>query len=113
MVAGSTARQRSTSSAPVRWPLVAASTPITARRSVHSTVIGELWGLRLPVPVLLVGVAMIVFNGVTPPAVGRAMELAGAVMRVRPGILHRPGVLSPVPQRLPPPAPLHGHPHEH
>jgi high-affinity nickel-transport protein len=84
-----------------------------SRRFVHSTVIGALWGFGHTVTVLLVGVAIIVFNVVIPPPVGLAMELAVAVMLVLLGILNLTGVLSAVTQRLTPPAPLHGHPHEH
>ena len=53
-----------------------------SRRFVHSTVIGALWGFGHTVTVLLVGVAIIVFNVVIPPPVGLAMELAVAVMLV-------------------------------
>ena len=94
---------------------VIAVTTIVARsgRIVYSTLIGALWGLGHAITVSLVGLLIIGFNVVIPPAVGLAMELAVAVMLVALGILNLTGVLSAVTQRLTPPAPLHGHEHSH
>jgi ABC-type nickel/cobalt efflux system permease component RcnA len=83
------------------------------RRFAHSTVIGALWGLGHTITVLAVGIAIIVFGVVIPPALGLAMELAVAVMLILLGILSLTGGLRSITERLTPPAPLHGHAHEH
>jgi ABC-type nickel/cobalt efflux system permease component RcnA len=83
------------------------------RRFTHSTVIGALWGLGHTITVLAVGMAIIVFGVVIPPALGLAMELAVAVMLILLGVLSLTGGLRSITERLTPPAPLHGHAHEH
>jgi high-affinity nickel-transport protein len=94
--------------------VIAVST-IVARsgRVAYSSLIGVLWGLGHAITVTLVGVLIIGFNLVIPPAVGLAMELAVAVMLVLLGVLNLTGVLRAVTERLTPPAPVHGHAHEH
>jgi ABC-type nickel/cobalt efflux system permease component RcnA len=84
-----------------------------SRRFAHLTLIGALWGLGHTVTVVLVGVAIIVFNVVIPPPVGLAMEFAVALMLIGLGILNLTGGLRQLTERFTPPAPLHGHPHEH
>jgi ABC-type nickel/cobalt efflux system permease component RcnA len=83
------------------------------RRFAHSTLIGALWGLGHSITVLVVGIAIIAFGVVIPPALGLAMELAVAVMLILLGVLSLTGVLRGITERLTPPAPLHGHDHEH
>ena len=83
------------------------------RRFAHSTLIGALWGLGHSITVLVVGMAIIVFGIVIPPALGLAMELAVAVMLIVLGVLSLTGALRGITERLTPPAPLHGHDHEH
>ncbi|MFN2484097.1 MAG: high-affinity nickel-transport family protein [Candidatus Limnocylindria bacterium] len=94
---------------------VIAVTTIVARsgRVVYSTLIGVLWGLGHAITVSLVGVLIIGFNLVIPPALGLALEFAVAVMLVALGVLNLTGVLSAITARLTPPAPLHGHAHHH
>jgi ABC-type nickel/cobalt efflux system permease component RcnA len=84
-----------------------------SRRFAHMTLIGVLWGLGHTVTVVAVGVAIIVFNVVIPPAVGLAMEFAVALMLIALGILNLTGGLRQLTERLTPPAPMHGHPHAH
>jgi ABC-type nickel/cobalt efflux system permease component RcnA len=84
-----------------------------SRRFLHTTLIGALWGLGHTITVVVVGVAIIVFNVVIPPPVGLAMEFAVALMLVALGILNLTGGLRSLTERLTPPAPMHGHPHEH
>jgi ABC-type nickel/cobalt efflux system permease component RcnA len=84
-----------------------------SRRFAHMTLIGVLWGLGHTVTVVAVGVAIIVFNVVIPPAVGLAMEFAVALMLMALGILNLTGGLRQLTERLTPPAPMHGHPHAH
>lgn len=84
-----------------------------SRRFVHTTLIGALWGMGHTITVLIVGVAIIVFNVVIPPPVGLAMEFAVALMLILLGILNLTGGLRSITERLTPPAPMHGHPHEH
>ena len=94
---------------------VIAVTTIVARsgRVVYSTIIGALWGVGHAITVSLVGVLIIGFNVVIPPALGLAMEFAVAIMLVTLGLLNLSGVLSAITDRLTPPAPLHGHEHRH
>lgn len=84
-----------------------------SRRFLHTTLIGALWGLGHTITVVIVGVAIIVFNVVIPPPVGLAMEFAVALMLIGLGILNLTGGLRSITERLTPPAPMHGHPHEH
>jgi len=84
-----------------------------SRRFAHSTLIGALWGLGHTVTVMAVGILIIVFGVVIPPAMGLALELAVAVMLILLGVLSLTGALGAVTERLTPPAPLHGHSHEH
>jgi ABC-type nickel/cobalt efflux system permease component RcnA len=84
-----------------------------SRRFAHTTLIGALWGLGHTITVVIVGVAIIVFNVVIPPPVGLAMEFAVAVMLIVLGVLNLTGGLRSLTERLTPPAPMHGHPHEH
>jgi high-affinity nickel-transport protein len=84
-----------------------------SRRFVHTTLIGALWGMGHTITVLIVGVAIIVFNVVIPPPVGLEMEFAVALMLILLGILNLTGGLRSITERLTPPAPMHGHPHEH
>ena len=83
------------------------------RRFVDTTIIGALWGLGHTITVVIVGVAIIVFNVVIPPPVGLAMEFAVALMLIGLGILNLTGGLRSITERLTPPAPMQGHPHEH
>ena len=94
---------------------VIAVTTILSRtgRFVHSTVIGALWGLGHSITVLSVGVLIIAFGVVIPPALGLAMELSVAVMLILLGVLSLTGGMRSITERLTPPAPLHGHAHEH
>ena len=94
---------------------VIAVTTILARtrRFAHTTLIGALWGLGHTITVLVVGIAIIVFGVVIPPALGLAMELAVAVMLILLGVLSLTGGMRSITERLTPPAPLHGHAHEH
>lgn len=84
-----------------------------SRRFWDTTVIGALWGLGHTITVVIVGVLIIGFNVVIPPAVGLAMEFAVALMLIALGILNLTGVARRVTERLTPPAPIHGHSHEH
>ena len=84
-----------------------------SRRFAHMTLIGVLWGLGHTITVVVVGVAIIVFNVVIPPSVGLAMEFAVALMLIALGILNLTGGLRQFTERLTPPAPMHGHPHAH
>jgi len=84
-----------------------------SRRFAHSTLIGALWGLGHTVTVMAVGILIIVFGVVIPPAMGLAMELAVAVMLILLGVLSLTGAMAAITERLTPPAPLHGHAHEH
>ena len=84
-----------------------------SRRFAHTTLIGLLWGLGHSVTVILVGIAIIVFNVVIPPPVGLAMEFGVAIMLIVLGILNLTGGLRQLTERLTPPAPMHGHPHAH
>lgn len=94
--------------------VIAVSTILSrTKRFRHSTVIGALWGLGHTVTVLAVGIAIIVFGVVIPPALGLAMELGVAIMLILLGVLSLTGGLRSLTERLTPPAPLHGHGHEH
>jgi ABC-type nickel/cobalt efflux system permease component RcnA len=84
-----------------------------SRQFAHMTLIGALWGLGHTVTVVIVGVAIIVFNVVIPPPVGLAMEFAVALMLIALGILNLTGAMRHLTERVTPPAPMHGHPHEH
>ena len=83
------------------------------RRFAHSTLVGALWGLGHTITVMAVGILIIVFGVVIPPAAGLAMELAVAAMLILLGVLNLTGVMRRVTERMTPPAPLHGHSHEH
>ncbi|HET9497205.1 MAG TPA: high-affinity nickel-transport family protein [Candidatus Limnocylindria bacterium] len=83
------------------------------RRFAHTSLIGALWGLGHTVTVMAVGIAIIVFGVVIPPAVGLAMEFGVALMLILLGVLSLSGGMRAVTERLTPPAPLHGHDHEH
>jgi high-affinity nickel-transport protein len=94
--------------------VIAVTTILTrTRRFAHSTLIGALWGLGHTITVMAVGIAIIVFGVVIPPALGLAMELAVAVMLIVLGLLSLTGAMRAVTERLTPPAPMHGHSHEH
>ncbi len=84
-----------------------------SRRFLDTTVIGALWGLGHTVTVVVVGVLIIAFNVVIPPAVGLAMEFAVAVMLIGLGILNLTGGLRSITDRFTPPAPMHAHEHAH
>ena len=82
-------------------------------RFLHGTVIGAIWGLGHTITVLVVGVAIIAFGVVIPPAVGLGMEFAVALMLILLGVLSLSGGMRRLVERFTPPAPMHGHPHEH
>lgn len=84
-----------------------------SRELAHSTLIGALWGLGHTITVLAVGVLIIGFGVVIPPALGLVMQLAVAGMLILLGVLSLTGALRGITERLTPPAPLHGHSHEH
>ncbi len=84
-----------------------------SRRLLDTTLIGALWGLGHTVTVVFVGVLIIVFNVVIPPALGLAMEFAVALMLIGLGILNLTGGLRALTERLTPPAPIHAHVHAH
>ena len=84
-----------------------------SRRFAHTTLIGLLWGLGHSVTVIVVGIAIIVFEVVIPPGVGLAMEFGVAIMLIVLGVLNLTGGLRKLTERLTPPAPMHGHPHAH
>jgi high-affinity nickel-transport protein len=84
-----------------------------SNRFLHGTIIGAIWGLGHTITVLLVGVAIIAFGVVIPPAVGLGMEFAVAIMLILLGILSLTGGMRRLVERFTPPAPMHGHPHEH
>ncbi|HET7520323.1 MAG TPA: high-affinity nickel-transport family protein [Candidatus Limnocylindria bacterium] len=84
-----------------------------SRRFVDATVIGAIWGLGHTVTVVVVGMLIIVFGIVIPPAVGLGMELGVAIMLIGLGILNLTGAMRRLTERFTPPAPLHGHSHEH
>ena len=82
-----------------------------SRRFLDTTLIGALWGLGHTITVVIVGVLIIGFNVVIPPAVGLAMEFAVALMLIGLGILNLTGGLQSVTDRFTPPAPMHSHDH--
>jgi high-affinity nickel-transport protein len=82
-------------------------------RFLHGTVIGAIWGLGHTITVLVVGIAIIAFGVVIPPAVGLGMEFAVAMMLILLGVLSLTGGMRRLVERFTPPAPMHGHPHEH
>jgi high-affinity nickel-transport protein len=82
-------------------------------RFLHGTVIGAIWGLGHTITVLVVGIAIIAFGVVIPPAVGLGMEFAVALMLILLGVLSLSGGMRRLVERFTPPAPMHGHPHEH
>jgi cytochrome c biogenesis protein CcdA len=84
-----------------------------SNRFLHGTFIGAIWGLGHTITVLVVGIGIIAFGVVIPPAVGLAMEFAVALMLILLGILSLSGGMSRLVERFTPPAPMHGHPHEH
>ncbi|HEX2193984.1 MAG TPA: high-affinity nickel-transport family protein [Candidatus Limnocylindria bacterium] len=84
-----------------------------SQRFAHGTLIGAIWGLGHTITVLVVGVAIIVFGVVIPPAIGLGMEFAVALMLILLGLLSLTGGMRRLVERFTPPAPLHGHPHEH
>ena len=84
-----------------------------SRRFLDTTLIGALWGLGHTITVVIVGVLIIGFNVVIPPAVGLAMEFAVALMLIGLGILNLTGGLRSLTERLTPPAPMHSHDHAH
>ena len=84
-----------------------------SRRFLDTTLIGALWGLGHTITVVLVGVLIIGFNVVIPPAVGLAMEFAVALMLIGLGILNLTGGLRRLTERFTPAAPLHAHDHAH
>lgn len=84
-----------------------------SRRFLDTTLIGALWGLGHTVTVVIVGVLIIAFNVVIPPAVGLAMEFAVALMLIGLGVLNLTGGMRRITERFTPPAPIHGHPHAH
>ena len=84
-----------------------------SRRFLDTTLIGALWGLGHTITVVIVGVAIIVFNVVIPPPVGLAMEFVVALMLIGLGILNLTGGLRTLTEHLTPPAPLHAHDHSH
>lgn len=84
-----------------------------SHRFLHGTFIGAIWGLGHTITVLAVGILIIVFGVVIPPAVGLAMEFAVALMLIALGILSLSGGMSWLVNRFSPPAPIHGHTHEH
>ncbi len=84
-----------------------------SRRFLDTTLIGALWGLGHTITVVIVGVLIIGFNVVIPPAVGLAMEFAVALMLIGLGILNLTGGLQSVTDRFTPPAPMHSHDHDH
>lgn len=83
------------------------------RRAADTTLIGALWGAGHTITVLTVGVLIIVFNVVIPPALGLAMEFAVALMLIGLGVLNLTGGLANVTERLTPSTPLHVHEHAH
>jgi len=84
-----------------------------SRRFLDTTLIGALWGLGHTITVVIVGVLIIGFNVVIPPALGLAMEFAVALMLIGLGILNLTGGLGALTERLTPPAPMHSHDHAH
>jgi high-affinity nickel permease len=84
-----------------------------SRRFLDTTLIGALWGLGHTITVVIVGVLIIGFNIVIPPAVGLAMEFAVALMLIALGLLNLTGGLAAITERFTPPAPLHAHAHAH
>ncbi len=84
-----------------------------SRRFWDTTIIGALWGLGHTITVVVVGVLIICFNVVIPPAVGLAMEFVVALMLIGLGILNLTGGLRSLTDRFTPPAPLHAHDHAH
>ncbi len=84
-----------------------------SRRFWDTTIIGALWGLGHTITVVVVGVLIIGFNVVIPPAVGLAMEFVVALMLIGLGILNLTGGLRSLTDRFTPPAPLHAHDHAH
>ena len=84
-----------------------------SRRFLDTTLIGALWGLGHTITVVIVGVLIIGFNVVIPPAVGLAMEFAVALMLIGLGVLNLTGGLRSLTERLTPPAPIHAHDHAH
>jgi high-affinity nickel-transport protein len=84
-----------------------------SRRFLDATLIGAIWGLGHTLTVVVVGVLIIVFGIVIPPPVGLAMELAVAIMLILLGILNLTGAMRWLTERFTPPAPMHGHAHEH
>ena len=84
-----------------------------SRKFMHSTLIGGMWGLGHTITVLVVGTLIIAFNFFIPPPVGLAMEFAVAIMLILLGILNLTGAMRRLTERFTPPAPMHGHAHEH
>ena len=84
-----------------------------SKRFVHTTLIGALWGLGHTITVVIVGILIIGFNVVIPPAVGLAMEFTVALMLIGLGVLNLTGGMRAITERLTPPAPIHGHEHSH
>ena len=83
------------------------------RRVADTTLIGALWGAGHTITVVTVGVLIIVFNVVIPPALGLAMEFAVALMLIGLGVLNLTGGLGKLTEQLTPPAPPHAHEHAH
>jgi high-affinity nickel-transport protein len=91
--------------------VVAITTIVARQRSfAAAATIGALWGLGHTVTVTLVGLLIIVFGLVIPPAVGLTLELLVGFMLIVLGVLTVTGTMGRLVERFAPP---HEHPHAH
>lgn len=102
--------------------VVAISTIVGRERSfAGASAIGILWGVGHTVTVTMVGLVIIVFGLVIPPAVGLTLELLVGLMLIALGVLTLTGRMGRLAERLAPPHrhlhvhadAAHSHPHDH
>src|SRR5215467_322570 len=81
--------------------VIAVSTIVARQKSIaRAAVIGGFWGVGDTLTILMVGVAIILFNVVIPPRLGLAMELGVGLMLILLGVLNLTGVLAWVTETL-------------
>src|SRR3982074_20461 len=80
--------------------VIAVSTIVSRQRSIRQAgAIGVLWGIGHTITIFCVRAAVILFNGVIPPRIGLAMELAVGLMLVLLGILNLTGIMQRITHR--------------
>src|SRR6476620_1747459 len=98
--------------------VIAVTTVISKQRDLgRSALVGAFWGLGHTLTILVVGGAIILFDLVIPPRIGRSMELSVGLMLIILGSMNVRSFLRPMPEPSAPephaPELVHSHVHTH